>query len=93
MKRERRTLIWDDWNVEHIKKHNVVVKEVEEAVKSSSIQTESYDERVVFLGITKKGRLLTVVCSQAKQKDLYVVSARDMSKKERKYYYEQTKTD
>jgi len=27
-------LLWDDWNREHIKKHNVTVKEIEIAAKN-----------------------------------------------------------
>ena len=85
-------LFWDEWNIEHIKKHDVSVNEVEEVYKSKKITKQSYLDRNIILGKTKKERLLTVVISTEKQKNPYVVSARDMSKKERRYYYEQTKT-
>lgn len=45
------------------------------------------------IGKTNRDRLLTVVCSSEHQDDLYVVSARDMSKNERKIYYEHAKTN
>ena len=87
-------LIWDSWNKEHIKKHNVEVIEVEEACKASSkIIIKSYLGRTVILSTTNKGRLLTVVGSQDRQKELYVVSTRDMSKKERRIYREQNKAN
>lgn len=86
-------LIWDEWNKEHIKKHNVTVSEIEEVFRSTKITKQSYLNRILILGKTKKNRLLTVVISTEKQESPYVVSARDMSKKERRYYYEQTKTD
>ena len=85
-------LFWDEWNIEHIKKHDVSVDEVEEVYKSKKIARQSYLDRTILLGRTRKTRLLTVVISTGKQQNPYVVSARDMSKKERRYYYEQTKT-
>ena len=83
-------LIWDEWNKEHIKKHKVTVKEVEEVFKSSKITKKTYLNRTLILGKTKKYRFLTIVVSTEKQVQPYVVSARDMSKKERRYYYDQT---
>lgn len=85
-------LIWDKWNKEHIKKHNVTIKETEQVYNSKEVTKQSYFERTIILGRTKNSRLLTIVVSTEKQKQSYVVSARDMSKKERRYYYEQTKT-
>jgi uncharacterized DUF497 family protein len=42
---------------------------------------------LIIIGRTRK-RILTIVLSFEKQKQGYVVSARDASKKERKVYYE-----
>ena len=86
-------LVWDVWNTEHIKKHNVTVEEVEEIYKSPKITKKTYLNRTLILGKTKKNRFLTIVVSTEKQIAPYVISARDMSKKERRYYNEQTKTD
>ena len=88
-----KTFAWDEWNENHISKHEVTKKEVKEASNSKTIITESYLGRKLIFGKTKKGRLLTVVVSFEKQKEPYVVSARDMSKKERRIYYEKTKTN
>lgn len=85
-------LTWDEWNTEHIKKHKVTINEVEEVFNSTRITKQSYQNRTLILGKTKKSRLLTIVVSTENHKNQYVVSARDMSKKERIYYYEQTET-
>ena len=79
-------LIWDGLIIDHIKKHNVKVEEVEEAFTNKKIESESYLKRKKILGITKKGRLITIIISQS----LCVVTARDMSRKERTKYYEKT---
>lgn len=80
--------------MEHIKKHAVNMSEVREIVKSYLVMKESYFDRQVIYGTTKKDRFLTIVLSFEKQKEGYVVSARDMSSKERKIYnYEKAKTN
>lgn len=86
-------LVWDEWNKEHIKKHKVSVSEVKQACKNEIVTKQSYLNRQMILGVTKNKRLLTVFLSFEKQKEGYVVSARDMSLKERKVYYEKTKTN
>ena len=85
-------LVWDEWNKKHIKKHQVTVAEVEEVYNSKVITKQSYLGRTIILGRAKNGRLLTIIVSTEKQKQPYTVSAREMSKKERRYYYEQTQT-
>jgi uncharacterized DUF497 family protein len=79
-------LVWDAWNKEHIKKHKVTVSETEESYQNLIGRSGSYDNREMFFGITKKGRLITISVSYEKQKQPYVVSVRDMSKKERRKY-------
>lgn len=86
-------LVWNEWNKEHIKKHSVTSEEVEEIYHGFHIRSKSYNIRTLFLGRSKKGRLLTIAISYEKQPNPYVVSARDMSRKERKYYELQTKTN
>ena len=79
-------LIWDELIIDHIKKHNIEPEEVEEAYLYRKIESESYLNRKKILGITRKGRLITIIISQ----NLSVVTARDMSRKERIKYYEKT---
>jgi len=83
-------LVWDEWNLEHIKKHNVSKYEAEIAFKSKDLLIESYRGRVTLISKTKRGRLLTIVLSFEKQKDAYIVSARDSSKKEKEIYNDKT---
>lgn len=89
--KKRKSLDWDNWNREHISKHKVTIDEVEEAYQSKTNESKSYYGRKIILGKTKRARLLTIVVSFEKQEDPYVVSARDMSKKERRIYYETNK--
>lgn len=77
-------LIWDDWNVDHIKKHNVSVLEVQESCEKVIEGFESYKNRLIILGKTKSDRLLTIVLIEQNKKSYYVVTARDMSRKERR---------
>lgn len=41
-------LIWDEWNREHIKKHNVTPQQVEEALLKVVAHKRGYGGRVVF---------------------------------------------
>ena len=83
-------LVWDKWNLEHIKKHNVSKYEVEIAFKNKELQIESYRGRITLISKTKRGRLLTIALSFERQKDGYVVSARDSSKQEKEKYNKQS---
>ena len=56
-------LIWDEWNKEHIARHNVSVKEVEEVCHSNYQVIESYRKRILILGKTKAERNIAVVLS------------------------------
>lgn len=66
-------LIWDDWNVNHIKKHKVKVQEVQEAVKSKTKTLKSYQKRMLVLGQTEKKRLLTIVLAKEKKGDITMI--------------------
>ncbi len=80
-------LIWDAWNIDHIARHKVVPSEVETATSdTNAVFLQGYKSRVLVLG--KSGsRLLTVVLQPHRAKgEYYVVTARDMAKKERDHY-------
>ncbi|HXH76598.1 MAG TPA: BrnT family toxin [Bacteriovoracaceae bacterium] len=51
--------------------------------------SQSDEQRFLALGTTSSGRFLTIVFTVRKKKLIRVISARDMSKKERKAYEEQ----
>lgn len=90
---------WDSWNINKNKeKHNVGFTECEEAFFNSPLvvgedkEHSRSEERHYLLGKTDSGRLLFIVFTIRKNK-IRVISARDMSKKERRAYHEQTEED
>ena len=77
-------LIWDDQNIEHIKKHSVNKIEIEEVCLKPICSFGSYGKRLIILGKTKNNRLLTLVLAPKDKGVYYLVTARDTSRKERK---------
>jgi uncharacterized DUF497 family protein len=61
-------LIWDEWNKEHIAKHDISVKEVEEICHGKHEEVESYRKRIQINGITKKGRKIIIILSPENRK-------------------------
>ena len=83
---------WDKWNIEkNIIKHGVNQDECEEVffnsplVEEIPISKEQGEQRYYVLGITDEGRKLTVIFT-IRNKKIRVISARDMSRKERRGY-------
>lgn len=89
MEIELSELQWDDFNVSHIAKHGVSVSEVEEACKNQIDVLSGYDGREMLFGKTNHGRYMTVILTRKCNQTYYVVTARDTSKKERRYVYDQ----
>ena len=79
-------LIWNKTNRENIKKHGVKEREVEEACQGEFENQPTYGNRVMIFGKTKKGRELTIVLIEKEDSNCLVITARDMSKKERRYF-------
>lgn len=85
-----KTIVWDDWNREHIKKHKVSVNEVEKAGKRVIYHRETEKNR--FLVVTRSGkRIITLIVRRLESTKYFLVTARDASKKERKKVYEKEK--
>ncbi len=83
-------LIWDEWNIEHIKKHNVIENEAEEV--SKSFLAHKVGKKGRYIAIGKSGsRLLSLVLDRKSTGEYYVVTARDASKKERREIYDKEK--
>jgi len=81
-----KNLFWDSWNVEHIAKHKVTVKEVETALLDKKVKSlKAHDGRLMILGRIGV-RLLAIILAEESRGRYYVVTARDMDKKERKIY-------
>ena len=80
-------IVFDEWNINHIKKHKVTPKEVKQVLKSTTETLKAHKQRLMVLGRTKKRKLLSLVLAPEKKGKYYLVTARPMSKKERRYFY------
>ncbi len=83
---------WDKANIEKNKiKHNVSFKEAEEVFINEPLKTlkdirhSQIEDRFIAFGITNKKRKLYLIFTIRGEK-IRIISARDQSKKERKYY-------
>ena len=83
-------LVWDEWNIQHIAKHNVIPKEVEEALHKKFIVKESYRSRLSLVGKTEAGRIITIIVHEDQKNIYYVVTARDADELETKDYEKET---
>ena len=94
MEKKLPKLLWDEWNTKHIVNHGVTAYEVEKAVKDkNAIYLEGKVGRQLLLGRFKKRLLAVVVNKDEKTSKMYVVTARDMDKKERKTYRKEKSDD
>lgn len=79
-------LIWDDWNIKHISRHNLTKEKVEGA-KEIIYHRRSYGGK--YLATARNGkRLITIILSRKGIGKYYLVTARDASQKERRKVYE-----
>jgi uncharacterized DUF497 family protein len=82
------SLAWDDWNLVHITKHEVSPEEVEDVVFGAAVVFPSYKNRHKLVGLTRSGRVLSVVIGQVPGEPhvYHVFSARPASRKERRKF-------
>ena len=78
-------LIWDEYNSDHISKHSVSIEEVEQVCKGIITARFGRSCRYLIIGQTKKKRILTIFLAQKTKGVFYPVSARDSSRKERRW--------
>lgn len=76
-------LVWDEWNIEHIAKHHVTRAEVEQIFARAVRAKKSYKDRLIVFGKTKSRKLLAVVLEK-ELRGYYVLSSRNVSRKERR---------
>ena len=74
---------WIDWNVEHISEHNVSPDEAEEVVIYGK-KRKGKNNTKISIGQTEDGRYLLVVYVREKNGDIFVITARDLTEKEKK---------
>jgi hypothetical protein len=58
-----KALIWDKWNRNHLRKHKVSVREVEEVCLGKHNAVKSYRKRILICGRNKAGKKLAIVIS------------------------------
>lgn len=81
-----RSLVWDDWNIAHITRHNISRNEVEEICHGSFVPLIGKKGRHVLIGKTHTDRMISVVIERKHDGVWYVVTARPTAKKERRLY-------
>lgn len=82
-----RRLIWDEWTVAHIARHEVTPDEAIEVCFGDPITLEGHTGRLLLIGPTKAKRMLTVVVDPEEEEGVYtIVTARPAARKERRIY-------
>ena len=80
-------LMWDEWNIAHIARHDVIPEEVEEVCKGVYTSYQSYDGRYELIGATGQGRILLIVLDpELNEGEYYVVTAHTANRKDRAVY-------
>ena len=82
-----REILWDAWNLEHIKKHRVTQNEIIVSIRNASYHKRAHSGRYLTVGRAGK-RIITVILRRKRQMAYYLVTARDANRKERKDLYE-----
>ena len=82
-----RRLVWNDWNVAHIARHQVTPGEVEEVFRGKYVVRPSYKNRYAVTGPTSSKRILTVVVEPTERTgQFFPITARPASRQERREY-------
>ena len=85
-----KSLIWDEWNIGHIARHNVIPKEVEEVCERQPVERKGHKNRIFLIGKTEKNRMLTVILNPTEQENIYrPITEYDASKRSMKDYQEE----
>ncbi len=79
--------MWDSYNIEHIKKHNVRKEEVVVCIRNLVYHRRAHSGRYLSVGRSGK-RIITVILRWQKLSTYYLITARDANKKERRDLYE-----
>ena len=76
---------WDEWNVAHIREHDVEPYEVEEVFANRPFLRKAKDGKYMAYGQCDSGRYLTIVFAYRGQGRAYPITARDSNRKEKRY--------
>ena len=86
-----RDFIWDDENMAHIGRHQVSTDEVEEALTGDPVILRGPDGRYLAYGRMAAGRLFFAVYVQRPAGKARVLTAREMTDKEKRFYRKKRK--
>lgn len=81
-----RGFAWDNENVAHITRHGVLSREVEEVLVGECLVLRGPDGRYLAYGRTAGGRFLFVVYVPRSAGYVRVLTARDMTDREKRLY-------
>ena len=80
-------LIWDEWNIAHIERHDILPDEVDEICQGNPLIQQGHHGRIVLIGRTMTDKILEVVLDpEPDNGTYYVVTAHVASKKDRVLY-------
>ena len=78
---------WDEKNESHIVRHGVALLEVEEAIFfDKPFYQRSREDKYVAYAVTEEGRFLFIVLAIKGPDRIRIITARDMTDKEKRYY-------
>ena len=77
-------LVWDEYNLNHIQKHDVAQLEIVEASQKIKSVLGGKKDRLLVVGVTKKNRTITFILEKKGENKYYLVTARDTSRVERR---------
>lgn len=83
---EIRGFEWDDFNESHIVRHSVTPDEAEEVLLAGCFIRRSHSGRYGAFGRSLAGRYLFIVVEKVKGGIIRVVTARDMSAREQRFF-------
>jgi hypothetical protein len=80
-KKSSKKFIWNEKNIAHIARHDVIPAEVEEVCHGDRIDRKGHENRAFLVGPTSTGRILTVILDPTEETGVYFpVTAYDASK-------------
>lgn len=80
---EINNLIWDEWNLEHVKKHSLTKRVVEKAILNVKAFRYGYKGRIILICDLRE-TLISIIVDRKADGKYYVVTARIAGKEERK---------
>lgn len=82
-----RAFEWDEKNEDHIAEHGVAIFEIEELISfHRPFYRRNREGKYLAYGVTEEGRYLFIVFVIKGNNRARVITARDMTEKEKRYY-------